>query len=155
MRTSDGLASMAQDYVDAGQEPYQPHTSIHLPRFIDRKTLLTTAGTHAQCPLISRNLNLSPYATLTRHTHTHARATHTQSASLFEEVTVEEPTYKEVVLLFKKKKTSQDGADGKPDDNAIFIQRFDPFLSLWRRCSAMMTVRVRWCVCCAGSMTSR
>jgi hypothetical protein len=25
-----------------------------------------------------------------------------------------------------KKKTSQDGADGIPDDNAIFIQRFGP-----------------------------
>jgi hypothetical protein len=44
-------------------------------------------------------------------------------------VTVEEPTYKEVVLLFKKKKNSSSGssgedqAHGKPDENAIFIQR--------------------------------
>lgn len=91
IRISDGLASMAQDYMNTGAEPEQPHTSIHLPRFIDRKTLLTTA------------------------------------ASLFEEVTVEEPTYKEVVLLFKKKKNSSGGEDqahGKPDENAIFIQRF-------------------------------
>ncbi len=50
--------------------------------------------------------------------------------SLFEEVTVEEPTYKEVVLLFKKKKNSsssgssgEDQVHGKPDENAIFIQR--------------------------------
>ncbi len=51
--------------------------------------------------------------------------TRTHTASLFEEVTVEEPTYKEVVLLFKKKKNSsgEDQVHGKPDENAIFIQR--------------------------------
>jgi hypothetical protein len=119
---------MAQDYMNTGAEPEQPHTSIHLPRFIDRKTLLTTAGTlFAQpgCAAITKPPLIARTPRRPRRTTRHDT---TRTASLFEEVTVEEPTYKEVVLLFKKKKNSssssgEDQAHGKPDENAIFIQR--------------------------------
>lgn len=66
---------------------------------------------------------------------------------------MEEPTYKEVVLLFKKKKNSSSGSSGedqvhgKPDENAIFIQRsVFPICPLLPSASVHLALTLRECV---------